>query len=75
LPVPKAVSLSKPPDLSTYADGEVAVRENPATGYEYIIDVLNKRCGVLGRLVALELADDGRNTQRAVNQSNRPAHC
>lgn len=42
-------------------------------GTEYAVEVLNKRGGVLGRQLSLELQDNGTNAQRAVNQSTQIA--
>jgi branched-chain amino acid transport system substrate-binding protein len=50
-----------------------AVGQLAKTGTEYAVEVLNKRGGVLGRQVSLELQDNGTNAQRAVNQSTQLA--
>ena len=38
-------------------------------GTKYAVAVLNKRGGVLGRPIDLQIQDNGTNTQRAVNQA------
>ena len=43
------------------------------TGTKYAVETLNKRGGVLGRPVELQVQDNGTNTQRAVNQATQMA--
>ena len=49
--------------------GAAAIGQETKVGVEYAVEVLNKRGGVLGRQIQLELQDNGTNTQRAVSQS------
>ena len=53
-------------DLSGAAAG---IGQSTKVGAEYAVEVLNKRGGVLGRQIQLELQDNGTNTQRAVSQA------